>query len=71
MPPQKPAVEMKILDESQVSQLLIAARGGRLEGLLQLTLTTGMRQMELVGLKWTDLDWIKRPPKTKRQLARE
>lgn len=71
MPPQKPAMEMKILDEGQVSQLLITARGNRLEGLLQLTLSTGIREMELLGLKWTDLDWVKRTLKIERQLARE
>ena len=70
VPPKAPAKEMKFLDGSQVSQLLIAARGGRLEALLHIAVTTGMRQMEILGLKWTDLDWIKQTLKVERQLVR-
>jgi len=70
MPPKEPAEEMKILDESQASQLLIAAQNSRLEALLHLALATGMRQMELLGLKWTDLDWIKQTIRIERQLVR-
>jgi site-specific recombinase XerD len=51
MPPKEPAEEMKILDESQVSLLLIAALDTRLEAVLHLALATGMREMELLGLK--------------------
>jgi integrase len=54
--PKSPPKEMMILDESQVSQLSVAAHGSRLEGLLHLALATGMRQMEILGLKWSDLD---------------
>jgi integrase len=68
--PKSPPKEMMILDESQVSQLLVAAHGNRLEGLLHLALATGMRQMEILGLKWSDLDWIKQTLKIERQLAR-
>jgi integrase len=70
IPPREPATEMKILDESQVSQLLIAARGSRMEALLHLAVSTGMRQMEILGLKWNDLDWIKKTLKVERQLVR-
>ena len=70
VPPKAPTKEMQFLDSSQVSQLLIAARGGRLEALLHIAVTTGMRQMEILGLKWTDLDWIKQTLKVERQLVR-
>ena len=70
MPPKPPTKEMDILEESQVSQMLVASRGGRLDSLLQLTVATGMRQMELLGLKWTDLDWIKKTLRVERQLER-
>ncbi|HSF82485.1 MAG TPA: site-specific integrase, partial [Anaerolineales bacterium] len=70
IPPKAPAKEMKIIDESQVSQMLIAARGSRLEALLHLAVATGMRQMELLGLKWNDLDWVKQTLKIERQLVR-
>lgn len=36
----------------------VAAKGNRLEALYHLAVATGMRQMEILGLKWTDLDWI-------------
>ena len=61
---------MKILDDSQVSQLLVAACETRLEALLHLAVATGMRQMELLGLKWDDLDWNKQTIKVERQLVR-
>ncbi len=70
IPPKVPAKEMKILDESQVRQMLITARSSRLETLLHLALATGMRQMELLGLKWDDLDWNKQTIKVERQLVR-
>ena len=69
-PPKKPVTEMEILNESQVSQLLVAAKGNRLEALFHLALITGARQMELLGLKWSDLDWVKQTLKVERQLLR-
>ncbi len=70
IPPKPPVKEMAILEESQISQLLVAAKGGRFEALLHLAVATGMRQMELLGLKWTDLDWVKQTLKVERQLER-
>ena len=69
-PPKEPANEMSILNESQVSQLLVAAQGHRLEALIHLAVISGMRQMELLGLKWSDLDWIKQTLKIERQLLK-
>jgi site-specific recombinase XerD len=42
-PPKEPANEMSILNESQVSQLLVAAQGHRLEALFHLAVISGMR----------------------------
>jgi integrase len=70
VPPKNPHTEMQIYDESQVSSLLIAAKGTRLEALLHLAIATGMRQMELLGLMWTDLDWVKQSISVQRQLTR-
>ena len=67
--PREPEKEMKILEESQVSQMLIAAKGHRWEALYHLALSTGMRQMELLGLKWTDVNWQKQTIKVERQLV--
>jgi integrase len=69
-PPKAPAAEMDILNESQVSQLLIAAQGHCLEPLIHLAVISGMRQIELLGLKWNDLDWNRKTLKIERQLLR-
>jgi integrase len=69
-PPKEPATEMAVFNESQVSQLLVAANGHRWEGLYHLAIVTGMRQMELLGLKWTDLDWMHQTLIVERQLLR-
>lgn len=69
-PPKEPATEMAILNEKQVSQFLIGAKTHRWEALFHLAISTGARQMELLGLKWTDLDWIRQTLKIERQLLR-
>lgn len=68
--PRLPIKEMTILDESQVSQLLVTASGYRLGALIHLAVVTGARQMELLGLKWTDIDWIKKTLHVERQLEK-
>jgi integrase len=60
--------EMKFLDENQVAQFLITAKGNRLEALYLLAVKTGMRQAELMGLKWEDIDWTKGTLRVQRQL---
>lgn len=70
MPPRKQHKEMQILDEEQVDLLLICAMDSRLETLLRLAIYTGMREMEILGLKWSDLNVSRRTIKIERQLAR-
>ena len=70
MPPKEPRREMQIFDETQVSQMLVVAFGNYLEPILHLAVSSGMRQMELLGLKWTDLDWVNQTLKVERQLER-
>lgn len=70
MLPREPSREMTIFDENQVSQLLLEVRGQRLEALLYLAITTGMRQMELLGLKWTEVNWVRKTIRVERQLVR-
>jgi integrase len=48
--------EIKALSSGQVKALLAAARGTRNEGLYAVAVHTGLRQGELLGLKWTDID---------------
>jgi integrase len=47
---------MRFLTPDQVKMLLDAARGTRFEPLYVLAVTTGMRQGELFGLQWDDVD---------------
>lgn len=48
--------EMTTLSEEQARTLLSAASGERLEALYVLAIATGMRQGELLALKWRDVD---------------
>lgn len=68
--PKKKHIEMNILDEDQVLHLLIAAQGDRHDALYHLAIKTGMRQGELLGLKWADLDWKKGIIRVRRQVQR-
>jgi integrase len=62
--------EMKTLSDSQVRTLLSYVEGGRFEVLFWLAVTTGLRQGELLGLKWSDVDWTGRKLGIQRQLQR-
>jgi len=70
-PPKPKTVEMQFLDENQVQQLLITAkaRNDRLFALYHLAIATGMRQGELLGLKWSDLEWEQGLLQVQRQLT--
>ncbi len=48
--------EVRPLSPAQVKVFLKAVRGERLEPMFTLAVTTGMRQGELLGLKWEDVD---------------
>lgn len=69
-PPRYVKEEMQVLTDTQARQLLIAAQGMRNEALYHLAVTTGMRQGELLGLKWTDIDWAGCTIQIQRQLQR-
>ena len=49
--------EMRFFNDNEARTFLIAARSSPLEALYHLALKTGARQGELLGLKWSDLDW--------------
>jgi integrase len=61
---------MNVLDADQVTQFLIAVQGSCDEALYYLAIHTGMRQGELFGLKWTDLQWDKGELRIQRQVKR-
>ncbi|KAA3648860.1 MAG: site-specific integrase [Chloroflexi bacterium] len=70
--PKRQWKEMKFYDEGQVQRLLKSAREHqpRYLALFKLAITTGMRQGELLGLKWVDLDWNRQTLHVRRQLKR-
>ena len=54
--PQTRRKEIRPLTPEQTRALLTAARGDRLEALFVLAVNTGLRQGELLALKWEDVD---------------
>jgi len=56
--------------ESEAVRFLVAAHGERLEALFHLALKTAMRQGELLGLKWSDMDWTDETLRVQRQVQR-
>ena len=64
---------MQFLDENQVQQLLITAKASnnRFFALYHLAIATGMRQGELLGLKWSDLDLEQGMLQVQRQLTKK
>ncbi len=62
--------EMKTLTAEQVQQLLAVARESRYGTLFQMAVTTGMREGELLGPRWTDLNWVSGHLRVQRQLQR-
>ena len=65
--PRYPSKEMKILKEDQVLIFLLAVATSHYRLIYKLALVTGMRQSELLGLKWEDIDWEKSAISVKRQ----
>lgn len=55
-PPRAPSPEMEFFTEEQARTLVSAASGNRLEALIVLALATGMREGEMLALRWDDLD---------------
>jgi integrase len=62
--------EMHTWDETQVRTFLLACQDSRYAVLYQMAISTGLRQGELLGLKWSDLDWATRRLHIQRQLQR-
>lgn len=63
--------ELHPLDESQISTFLQAIRGHRFEALFTITLFTGMREGEVLGLTWDAVDLDKGTLHINKQLQKE
>ena len=66
--PRVPRHEARVLTQEQVRVLFDAASGDRLEALYVLAVATGLRQGELLGLQWGDIDFGRRSLTVRRQL---
>jgi integrase len=55
-PPRQVRTEISPLDPAECRRLLKQVRGDRLEGLYTVALASGLRQGELFGLQWPDVD---------------
>lgn len=62
--------EMLTLSDSQVRTLLLVVKDTRFEALFWIAVSTGLRQGELLGLRWSDLDWLSRRLHVQRQIQR-
>jgi integrase len=69
-PPRPTPKEMRPLTSQEARRLLQEARGNRLEALYVLAVTTGMRQGELLALKWQDVDLENATVSVRRTLTR-
>jgi integrase len=54
--PQPRRAEIRPLDREQVRALFEAVSGHRLEALYTVAVTAGLREGELLGLRWEDVD---------------
>lgn len=70
-PPKVTKAEINPLEAEQISALLKAIRGHPHEYLYQITMFTGLRQGEVLGLTWDCLDMEQRTLLVKQQLCRE
>ena len=57
-PPKYEAPEMRTLDAAGVAALVKAANGTDLQGPIAVLVGTGLRRGELLGLRWSDIDFV-------------
>lgn len=62
--------EVKVLTKEEQQSFLQAIKGAELELLFVVALGTGLRRGELLGLKWSDIDFKNNELKVKRSLQR-
>ena len=61
---------MRTLSPDEARRFLAEAHGHPLEALFTLAVTTGVRQGELLGLRWRDIDWATRRAFVRHTLVR-
>src|SRR5258708_19252318 len=68
-PPRIPRKEKNVLTKQQAHTLLEETKAHRLEALLTLAITTGMREGELLALHWQDINFEDRSLQVKRAVS--
>ncbi|MCA1588330.1 MAG: tyrosine-type recombinase/integrase [Chloroflexi bacterium] len=68
--PRASSPEMRPPHPAEARRFLAAAESHRLVALLVLAITTGMRQGELLALRWRDIDWSARRVAVRHTLVR-
>lgn len=66
--PRAPKPEIRPLNVAECRKLLETAKGDRLEALYVVALSTGLRQGEILGLRWGDVDLAERALQVRRTL---
>ncbi|MCC6642425.1 MAG: site-specific integrase [Deltaproteobacteria bacterium] len=69
--PRAPKPEIRSLEVDECRKLLEAAKGDRLEALYVVAVATGLRQGEIFGLRWGDVDLGERALQVRRTLTEE
>ncbi len=69
-PPRKTTPEQKAWDARQTSAFLKVADQHEWAALWRLAITTGLRRGELLGLRWSDIDWEQGALSVRRTLSR-
>lgn len=67
--PRKQKAEMQVWTAAQVAQFLRVAAGHRLYAAFFLTILTGMRRGEVLGLQWKNIDWERKRLKVRDNLV--
>jgi len=68
--PRVPRTAARAWSSEQVGRFLRAAEGDRFYAAYWLALATGLRQGELMGLEWDDIDWARQQIRISRALTR-
>lgn len=69
--PRVPRLEMQVWTPDESDAFVLATREDRMHALYVLALTTGMRQGELLGLRWADIDLGAGTAAVRRSLQRQ
>jgi integrase len=69
-PPRVPHKDVRVLSPEEATRLLSTVRGDPFDSLVVLAVSTGVRLGEALGLKWTDVDLVRRQVRIDKALLR-